>query len=518
MNDCRKSMKLILKRITLAAGAALPILLMSLGLAIYTDSLRIPHNDAWSHSKIAQHFAETGEWKLLQWNRTFLIGQIYLLGSLGKSIVCQHLFTALLAAIGMLAAYFNLRRRVGDTGAFIGIVAISITPEFGLLSTSFMSDIPAFAGIMLTWTILDRYTDHPKWGVFLIAIIIALWATTVREQAIAAIATVAAIGIRTSPKNSRYAILLISLLSLIALVALELWRRSLPGDDPPVIRFSPGLLLQSLKCAAFSSGLYLLPVIALVATPSRWRRNTVIFSLCIGVLALSVAFVKRGDVFFGNYLTESGAYPSVLEGERMVIPHMVFVILAFASSVSLMLMAGHLVHNGLKMDLPSTLLFLFLSATTFGPSLMGQQLFSRYLLPLLPFMVFLLLSRCPTRNIGASLCIAAPLTVLGLLITANALSFDAARWKFAESFVRRGWKPHDVNAGMEWNGWHAGGCYRPDLTAFTDHKNNDHRLITIQSASQLPNFPLDTYIYSTFGFFGRSYLHASRHDASPSTP
>lgn len=518
MRKLRAIMKLRSKDIIPALGAALPILLIAVGLAIYTDSLRIPHNDAWSHSKIAKHFAETGEWRLLQWNRTFLIGQIYPLGSLGKSIVCQHLFTALLAAAGMLAAYFNLRRRVGDSGAFIGTVAIGIIPEFGLLSTSFMSDVPAFAGIMLSWMVLDRYNDHPKWVLFLMASIIALWATTVREQAIAAMATVTAIGVWNSPKNERPIILLISLLALIALVYLELWRRSLPGDDPPQVTFSPGLLLQSLKCAVFSSGLYLLPVIVLVATPFRWRRNAVIAALGVGILALSIALAKRGDVFFGNYLTESGAYPSVLAGERVVIPHVVFPILGFASCISLMLMAGHLVHNGVKMDLPSTLLFLFLSATTFGPSLMGQQIFGRYLLPLLPFMVLLLLSRCPARNIAASLITTAPLALLGLLITANALSFDAARWKFAESFVRKGWKPQDVNAGMEWNGWHAHGRYRPDLTSFTDREDGDSRSITIRSSSQLSKSPLDTYTYSTFGFFGRSYLYASRHDTSLSTP
>lgn len=509
MRKLRAIMKLRIKELIPALGAALPILLIAVGLAVYTDSLRIPHNDAWSHSKIAKHFAETGEWRLLQWNRTFLIGQIYPLGSLGKSIVCQHLFTALLAAAGMVAAYFNLRRRVGDSGAFIGTVAISIIPEFGLLSTSFMSDIPAFAGIMLTWTVLDRYNDHPKWVLFLMASIIALWATTVREQAIAAMATVAAIGVWNSPGNVRPTILLISLLALIALVALELWRRSLPGDDPPQVTISPGLLLQSLKCAVFSSGLYLLPVIILVATPSQWRRKAVIAALSAGILALSIAIARRGDVFFGNYLTESGAYPSVLAGERVVIPHVVFPILACASCISLILMAGHLVHNGVKIDPPSTLLFLLLSATTFGPSLMGQQIFGRYLLPLLPFMVLLLLSRCTTRNLAVSLITAAPLAILGVLITANALSFDAARWKFAESFVLKGWKPQNVHAGMEWNGWHAHGSYRPDQNFSYIQKDDNHPLVNIRSESNLRKDRGEFYTYSTFVFIGKSYLESS---------
>ncbi len=499
-------MQLHFREIIPATLAVFSIILISVGLSIHTGSFGIPHNDAWSHSRIAQHFAETGEWKLLQWNRTFLIGQIFPLGTLGKSIVCQHLFTAFLAATGLAAAYLTLRRRIGHTGALVGIASISITPEFGLLSTSFMSDVPAFAGTMVTWLVLDRYTIHPNWTLFLIASIAALWATTIREQAIAAIATVALIGIRTPPRNGRGTVLLLTMVTLLALIGLELWRRSLPGDDPPRITFSPGLLLQSLKGAAFSSGLYLLPVIALVATPSRWGKNAVMVALGVGVAALSIAILKHGDVFSGNYLTESGAYPSVLAGDRMVIPHMVFVILVLASCISLMLMAGHLVQNGIKLDLLSTVLFVFLFVTTFAPSLMGQQLFSRYLLPLLPFMALSLLSRCTAKNPVSSLLVGTPLAILALLITANAFSFDAARWKFAESWVRKGWSPKDINAGMEWNGWHADGSYRPDLPSFKDRGDGSARSINIRSVAQLDGSPPDTCTYSTFIFFGKSYL------------
>jgi hypothetical protein len=41
-------------------------------LAVLTGSLAIPHNDAWAHSLIAQHFARSGSFELIGWNRSAL--------------------------------------------------------------------------------------------------------------------------------------------------------------------------------------------------------------------------------------------------------------------------------------------------------------------------------------------------------------------------------------------------------------------------------------------------------------
>lgn len=78
------------------------------GLAAATGSLSIPHNDGWSHSKIAQVFATTYHFELLGWNRTALVGQVVVLGPLGRSIIAQQLFVACLAVLALVATYLFL--------------------------------------------------------------------------------------------------------------------------------------------------------------------------------------------------------------------------------------------------------------------------------------------------------------------------------------------------------------------------------------------------------------------------
>ena len=73
---------------------------MPLALAFLTGSIAIPHNDAWSHSRIAEGFARDGEIRMLGWNRTALVGQVVPLGPLAASIVAQQVFVAVLAVLG----------------------------------------------------------------------------------------------------------------------------------------------------------------------------------------------------------------------------------------------------------------------------------------------------------------------------------------------------------------------------------------------------------------------------------
>ena len=74
-------------------------------LAVLTGSLAIPHNDAWAHSLIAQHYARSGSVELTGWNRNALVGQIVVLGPLGSSMIARQLFVAVLASVGLLATY-----------------------------------------------------------------------------------------------------------------------------------------------------------------------------------------------------------------------------------------------------------------------------------------------------------------------------------------------------------------------------------------------------------------------------
>jgi hypothetical protein len=102
----------------------------------------------------------------------------------------------------------------------------------------------------------------------------------------------------------------------------------------------------------------------------------------------------------------------------------------------------------------------------------GQGIFARYLIPLLLPLLAGLLATAPSRRpgrrlgrarVGAGLAGLAGMLALSWTITASTLAYDAARWHAADALVARGVPATDVDAGLEWVGYHAGGPARQHL-------------------------------------------------------
>jgi hypothetical protein len=127
----------------LVVGVVLPVCLAAAG-----GGLSIPHNDAWSYSRIAQTFARSGHIRLLGWNRSALFGQFLVLGPAARWLVVQQLLVALLAGAGLLACYDLLVPSVGRRRAAFAALLTAAWPGFGLLATSFMADVPAMAAML----------------------------------------------------------------------------------------------------------------------------------------------------------------------------------------------------------------------------------------------------------------------------------------------------------------------------------------------------------------------------------
>jgi hypothetical protein len=165
----------------LTVGVVLPVLV-----AWRTGSLSIPHSDAWSYSLIGQTFARTGHMRLVGWGRFFLIGQFVVLGPFARSLLVQQLFVAGLAAVGLVATFDLLRPFTGPTRAAVAVLTLSLWPGFGLLATSFMGEVPAFAGALACLAIGQRAIRSLSVPVLVSAAVVGLWAMTTREQAVIA--------------------------------------------------------------------------------------------------------------------------------------------------------------------------------------------------------------------------------------------------------------------------------------------------------------------------------------------
>lgn len=486
----------------IAAAVGIPVIL-----SIWTGSLAIPHNDAWSHSKIAQTFSQSGTWEFLGWNRTALIGQIVILGPLASSIIGQQVSVAALGAVALVSVYLYARSRIGWSRALLATGVVAAAPEFGLLSTSFMSDVPALAGIFLGLLLTDLALRRGSGALFAAALLVELWAATVREQSIVAlVATVIVVAMRWRSRR-RLAVILLGSLAWAFFILFELWRRSQPFGDPPVFALDPALVGGALIRTPLTFGLLLLPIVLLVATPRSWSRSALTGALVAVALSSLFAIKRHGDVFLGNYLSPHGAYSAVLAGEREVLSAWIWIPLVVLSIAGLGLLVGQFIQRGIRADPLTMIVLMLLAVGTLAQLISGQMIFARYLLPALPLLSIILL-RTPERPRWArSLVTLGLLAGVSLLVTANALAFDAARWHLAEELVSSGVPATNIDAGLEWNGYHWQGPYRPDSTPPLLDRVTEDEQCRVMSPNEIPGkTPLTSEAYPTFAFGSSSYL------------
>ena len=93
--------------------------------ALLSGNLVIPHNDAWSHSKIGQIFGQTGEFQLQSWNGSALVGQIVILGPYASSIFIQQTFVTLMTVLSLLAVRSILKESLNNGLSGFAIFLIS---------------------------------------------------------------------------------------------------------------------------------------------------------------------------------------------------------------------------------------------------------------------------------------------------------------------------------------------------------------------------------------------------------
>ncbi|WP_034271877.1 glycosyltransferase family 39 protein [Actinospica robiniae] len=451
---------------TLLLGVAGP-----LALAWKTGSIHVPHNDTWAFSRTAEIFARTGHIRLFNWNAMSLLGAIVPLGPLGRTIASQSCTIAALSVVTLAAAFDVLRGVTGSRRAALGLLVMASWPCYGLLSTSLMTDIPAFAATTLTLALGRRAIERGSKTLFALCGLVGLWGFTVREQTIAATVAVLLAALLRPRLRRRGMLIWFGLLTVVlgaAAGAFELWRRTLPNGSSPtfeqISRPDMSAVIAGFLGGVLLLGLVVSPLVFLVARPSTfspsaraWSRRTLLVTT-VGVLWYGVSFPQ-------NYFLIEGAYSSAYLGHRPdVIPRTAWDLMFPLAIVSTSLLVG------LAVDRMRTLrpeLALFLLFTLFGTFLEvfeGEILFDRYIFPMaLPTAAMLL--REPLRlglssrlRKGFAAGVGVFLALVTAALTANALSYDAANWRVAQQLVASGAaSPEHIDAGLDWDGY-----YSPD--------------------------------------------------------
>ena len=287
------------------------------------------------------------------------------------SIIAQHLFVAALSLVALSATYAYLGSRVVPSAALLGTVLVGINPEFGLLATSFMSDIPAFAALMVCLVLTDRARLTQQTGYLALALVVGVWGVTIREQGLVGPAVAVAVTSLAWRGPKRLIALALGVVGAAAIGAFELWRRSLPYGDPPAFALDLSKGGRTLILAMFTVGLYVAAAVISVARPTEWSVRTRWFSAIAFLVALATAAYHYPGVFLGNYLGRFGAYAAAGVGTTAeLVPPWLWMALVGLACVSLALATGLLLDSGCRLDRTSGLVG---SLPVFGTVLRGAS-------------------------------------------------------------------------------------------------------------------------------------------------
>jgi hypothetical protein len=448
----------------------------SAALAARTGAWGIPHNDDWAMLRIAQRLADTGEVRLVGWNRMSLVGQSLLgAGALrlaGGGVATLQAVDLAAAALLPAVAYALLRRFLPPGRAALGALTLVGTCELWLLSTSFMTDVLAallVLGSLLLGVAAVRAPARTARPLLVGAVAVGLWAFTVREGALAAPVAVL-VGVLAGRRDLRSAAWASAAVGGVAVAAFELWRRSLAGDDPPVLAVDLVATAAHVVEALLWTGLVLSPVTLLLGR--WWRRGRA--WLAVGLAGCLAVWVGEGldrPLFPANYLSQRGGYATAELGSRAVlVPDAVWALVCVVAVVSAGVLVERLADRrsrpvAARTDPAARVLVWFLALTAAGllvQDVVGQTTYSRYLLALPPVLAVLVLQSVPSAAaapprrawVGASVLLAAS-CALAVVLTAGTLRSDTARWTAAQELVDAGVDPMSIAAGQEWSGWHS---------------------------------------------------------------
>ena len=478
--------------VSVVAAAGWYLLSLSLG------AVGIARNDDWSFLDNAFRFAETGDFAIAGWVQMMLIGQLVLaapvIAVFGQSVAALQALVALLGALLLVSAYLLLRNSLTPIWAGLATALAAASSLFGLLSVSFMTDIPAAAFQLLALALAYRAFrgDRISWPVMLWATAAALVAVSIREYAVVALAAIWLTALRISRKKRSYRAFLVwsAVLALVAIVML-LWRAG--QVTVPDSRFGLNLFgIRYLPWWPLAAGWLLLPAVA-AANPLAVARRAWTSSRVLTVLALLVAVVALVHTrlgFLGNYLSFSGGYAEVLRGVATpVLPSawsIVVTIAATYGAIALALLLVTPIHNVWaarraiidrpvsEVSLLVSFLVLTLIMYAIAPLFADVAMFDRYFIAVLPVAAGLILWWLvrqdltwakPQAPVAAVLVV---VTLTNILITAATSARDAARWELAsQAAALLGVAEGNIDGGFDYYTFNNSGLPRPDGVRWT---------------------------------------------------
>ncbi|HUS14401.1 MAG TPA: glycosyltransferase family 39 protein [Chloroflexia bacterium] len=463
-----------------------------------------PIIDDWIYYGSVQNQLTTGAFHMPDETQANLFG-LTIWGTLwarvlGLSYTTLTYSTLALALVGLLAFYAVARAvEVPPSGALLGTVLLGLNPLFLHLSYSFMTDVPFLALLLLASYGYIRGLQSGRLGWLLVAGLFVGWAYVIRQFAVlvpagfVAYLVLDAIRARRLPWREMLGILVVPLL---AVAAWWLWTHDWPPTSQVVganahrdafVMKEPWLRVTLLRSLA------VLPLAALstwVAFPLRWTRWWLVL-LWGGVVAWSwPAIIGLQELWIAT-LEDPGAI--TLGPLTVQLPPQVY---TFAGLGNMLRVGGIDFFEYTQQPLwtPDTWRWIFFLATVLGVLLLAKlsdglldgawaalrgrtmtpragvylaglavfvvsmaaagEYYDRYLLGFLPFLLLFAVRGAATWGRWAwrySIVACILWAGVSVLLKADAIDHDNARWQAGNWFAARGLPAH---GGFDWDRTH----------------------------------------------------------------
>lgn len=480
-----------------AAGLALP-----LWLSWHFGALGLPRNDDWSYLLTLFAFADHGVFTSYGWATINLIGQLVMstpvVWAFGHSVTAVEVEVAVVGLLGLVVIWLLARLVLSPLRAATVALLVALGPMWAALSVSYMTDIPGMAVAMtcLLLGALSVRSGRVRPWLFVAAVAVGFVGYSIREYEIVAPVAVIVVAawIALLTRRARAVVAAASFGLVVAAAVLYVWRTTagLPGHNVggPFSSVVPSTLhiAQTELRFVLLLGILVSPAVAL-ARPwallgAAFARARVIVG-AVGVVALVAFGLELVDQWHGDYILGPGNYvvangllgnDLLLVGHRPdVLPQWLLVGVAVIGSLSavVLLCVGASRLPGLvgrvRTPTPPTgetpvLAVVAMAGVGYActcslPLLLGQGLFDRYMLPLVPLVAIgvLVAGRAGARD-GAGAWVTAVvglaiLGVIGVAFAGNRASLDGTAWRLDNQAAAVLGRPALVNGAFVWNSY-----------------------------------------------------------------
>ena len=512
---------------------ALPIVVWMLAVAVANPLGNFPLEDDWSYSEAVRRMVELHTFHPLGWTSMSLFGQT-VWGALfslpfGFSHFAARVSTIVAGALG-LAACASLLQQLGceRRKTMFATVVFGFNPIYFVLSSTFMTDVSFTATSVFSILFFARYLMERRMTSLLAAMFFGLWATSIRQPGLFLPIAMFLTAVAVAPRKR--GLLLVTGINVIVnwgflkglnawmiahgtlpavyLDSVNLFARLLPDGHITTHSLShlAGQMFWYFRGALEFVGWSVFPLIA-------WRLPSLVrdyarrpfgkLVLAGGVICCALWFVSQvaghNLLPFNTWTTihPAGLGPIWLPDARagydvpsLGTPFWLFVTFmgvfgASALVLDLALSVGEIVgaYRGktrtARLDVR---VFMLVCMVVYIVPFIVFGHYDRYLLPLVPLAIFLLMtdgraafasrSTQPPRTASRGDAVSLSLAALGFVVTAgfavagthDYLNWNRARWMLIDTLFAHGVAANRVDGGYEFNGLY---LYDPKLDTGT---------------------------------------------------